>query len=49
MDYSDGSVRFDLIQITTLPDEYPEAYAAADKLRVEYVVAEEGTVRASAE
>lgn len=29
-----------------MPDEYPEAYEVANKLRVEYVVAVEGTVRA---
>ncbi|XP_020273206.1 aspartate--tRNA ligase, chloroplastic/mitochondrial isoform X2 [Asparagus officinalis] len=35
-----------IVQVTTLPDEYPEAYEVANKLRVEYVVAVEGTVRA---
>lgn len=35
-----------IVQVTTLPDDYPEAYAIANKLRVEYVVAVEGTVRA---
>ncbi|KAJ6820096.1 aspartate--tRNA ligase, chloroplastic/mitochondrial isoform X1 [Iris pallida] len=35
-----------LVQVTTLPEEFPEAYAAANRVRLEYVVAVEGTVRA---
>lgn len=34
-----------VIKITTLPDEYPDAHSAVNKLRVEYVVAVEGVVR----
>ncbi|XP_074566445.1 aspartate--tRNA ligase, chloroplastic/mitochondrial [Curcuma longa] len=33
-----------IVQVTTLPNEYTEAYATANKLRLEYVVAVEGTV-----
>jgi aspartyl-tRNA synthetase len=36
---------FSCSQITTLPEEFPEAYSVANKLRVEYVVAVEGVVR----
>ncbi|KAJ3694078.1 hypothetical protein LUZ60_009558 [Juncus effusus] len=35
-----------IVQITTLPDEFPEAYSIVNKLRVEYVVSVEGVVRA---
>ncbi|WOL06914.1 aspartate--tRNA ligase, chloroplastic/mitochondrial [Canna indica] len=35
-----------LVQVTTLPTEYPHAYSIVNKLRLEYVVAVEGTVRA---
>ncbi|OAY64929.1 aspartate--tRNA ligase, chloroplastic/mitochondrial [Ananas comosus] len=34
-----------IVQITTLPDEYPDAHSVVNKLRVEYVVAVEGVVR----
>lgn len=34
-----------LNQITTLPTDHPDAYATANKLRLEYVIAVEGTVR----
>ncbi|KAJ4782411.1 Aspartate--tRNA(Asp/Asn) ligase [Rhynchospora pubera] len=34
-----------IVQITTLPKEFPEAYSVANKLRVEYVIAVEGVVR----
>ncbi|MQL95353.1 hypothetical protein Taro_028016 [Colocasia esculenta] len=34
-----------IVQVTTLPNEYPDAYATANKLRLEYVIAVEGTVR----
>ncbi|PKI69634.1 hypothetical protein CRG98_009989, partial [Punica granatum] len=34
-----------IVQITTLPDEYPEAHSAINELRLEYVVSVEGTVR----
>ncbi|XP_039128804.1 aspartate--tRNA ligase, chloroplastic/mitochondrial [Dioscorea cayenensis subsp. rotundata] len=37
--------RSGIVQITTLPDEFPEAYAVANKVRVEYVIAVEGIVR----
>ena len=36
---------FSCSQITTLPEEFPEAYSVANKLRVEYVIAVEGVVR----
>lgn len=39
-----NAVAWTLLQVTTLPDEYTEAYATANKLRLEYVVAVEGTV-----
>ncbi|URE22365.1 GAD domain [Musa troglodytarum] len=32
-------------QVTTLPEDYPDAYSIANKLRLEYVVAVEGLVR----
>ncbi|KAK1269820.1 hypothetical protein QJS04_geneDACA022120 [Acorus gramineus] len=34
-----------IVQITTLPDQYPDAHLAVTKLRLEYVVAVEGVVR----
>ncbi|CAA7405311.1 unnamed protein product [Spirodela intermedia] len=34
-----------IVQITTLPSDHPDAYATANKLRLEYVIAVEGTVR----
>ncbi|XP_078447351.1 tRNA synthetase class II (D, K and N) family protein [Wolffia australiana] len=34
-----------IVQITTIPSEFSEAYATANKLRLEYVIAVEGTVR----
>ncbi|ERN14232.1 aspartate--tRNA ligase, chloroplastic/mitochondrial isoform X1 [Amborella trichopoda] len=34
-----------IVQITTLPDEFPDAHALANKLRLEYVIAVEGVVR----
>lgn len=34
-----------IVQITTIPDQYPDAYDVANKVRIEYVVAVEGTVR----
>ncbi|KAJ1436283.1 OB-fold nucleic acid binding domain, AA-tRNA synthetase-type [Sesbania bispinosa] len=34
-----------IVQVTTLPDEYPEAHSAINDLRLEYVVAIEGIVR----
>lgn len=34
-----------LFQITTLPDQFPDAHAAMNKLRLEYVVSVEGLVR----
>ncbi|KAM0954223.1 putative aspartate--tRNA ligase [Dioscorea sansibarensis] len=37
--------RSGMVQVTTLPDEFPEAYAVANKVRVEYVIAVEGIVR----
>ncbi|KAJ0979485.1 hypothetical protein J5N97_014959 [Dioscorea zingiberensis] len=37
--------RSGIVQITTIPDEFPEAYSVANKVRVEYVIAVEGTVR----
>ncbi|KAH7676946.1 Aspartate-tRNA ligase type 1 protein [Dioscorea alata] len=37
--------RSGIVQIKTLPDEFPEAYAVANKVRVEYVIAVEGIVR----
>lgn len=33
------------IQVTTLPDEFPDAHSAINDLRLEYVVAIEGIVR----
>lgn len=33
------------IQVTTLPDEFPDAHSAINDLRLEYVVAIEGVVR----
>lgn len=33
-------------QVATLPEDYPDAYSIANKLRLEYVVAVEGLVRA---
>ncbi|RZS27574.1 hypothetical protein BHM03_00061074 [Ensete ventricosum] len=35
-----------IVQVTTLPEDYPDAYSIANKLRLEYVVAVEGLVRA---
>ncbi|KMZ56718.1 Aspartate--tRNA ligase [Zostera marina] len=35
-----------IVQITTLPDQYPDAYTIANKVRIEYVIAVEGVVRA---
>lgn len=32
-------------QVTTLPDEFPEAHLVVNDLRLEYVVAVEGVVR----
>ncbi|XP_072972324.1 aspartate--tRNA ligase, chloroplastic/mitochondrial [Typha angustifolia] len=34
-----------IVQITTLPDEFPDAYSVVNKLRLEHVVAVEGVVR----
>ncbi|KAK1291516.1 hypothetical protein QJS10_CPB17g02653 [Acorus calamus] len=34
-----------IVQITTLPDQYPDAHLAVTKLRLEYVVAVEGVVQ----
>ncbi|XP_078178008.1 tRNA synthetase class II (D, K and N) family protein [Carex rostrata] len=34
-----------IVQVTTLPEEFPVAYSVANKLRVEYVIAVEGVVR----
>ncbi|XP_028767097.1 aspartate--tRNA ligase, chloroplastic/mitochondrial [Neltuma alba] len=34
-----------IVQITTLPDEFPDAHSTINDLRLEYVVAIEGTVR----
>ncbi|XP_031131493.1 aspartate--tRNA ligase, chloroplastic/mitochondrial [Ipomoea triloba] len=34
-----------IVQITTLPDEFPEAHSTINDLRLEYVVAVEGVVR----
>ncbi|KAH6767041.1 tRNA synthetase class II K and family protein [Perilla frutescens var. hirtella] len=34
-----------IVQVTTLPDDFPEAHAAVNDLRLEYVVAVEGVVR----
>ncbi|URE22357.1 GAD domain [Musa troglodytarum] len=34
-----------IVQVTTLPEDYPDAYSIANKLRLEYVVAVEGLVR----
>lgn len=33
------------IQVTTLPDEFPDAHSIANDLRLEYVIAVEGVVR----
>ncbi|PKU70217.1 aspartate--tRNA ligase, chloroplastic/mitochondrial [Dendrobium catenatum] len=35
-----------IVQVATLPDEFPEAHAAANKLGLEWVIAIDGTVRA---
>ncbi|XP_038682266.1 aspartate--tRNA ligase, chloroplastic/mitochondrial-like isoform X2 [Tripterygium wilfordii] len=35
-----------IVQVTTLPDEFPEAHSSANGLRLEYVIAVEGVVRA---
>ncbi|KAL3538767.1 hypothetical protein ACH5RR_002133 [Cinchona calisaya] len=35
-----------IVQITTLPDEFPDAHSTVNDLRLEYVVAVEGVVRA---
>ncbi|CAD5164937.1 unnamed protein product [Musa acuminata subsp. malaccensis] len=35
-----------IVQVATLPEDYPDAYSIANKLRLEYVVAVEGLVRA---
>lgn len=35
-----------LVQITTLPDEFPDAHSIVNELRLEYVIVVEGTVRA---
>ncbi|XP_030523306.1 aspartate--tRNA ligase, chloroplastic/mitochondrial isoform X2 [Rhodamnia argentea] len=34
-----------IVQVTTLPNEFPEAHAAINQLRLEYVVSVEGIVR----
>nr|ADN33821.1 aspartyl-tRNA synthetase [Cucumis melo subsp. melo] len=34
-----------IVQVTTLPNEFPDAHSAINDLRLEYVVAVEGTVR----
>ncbi|KAK4791729.1 hypothetical protein SAY86_032142 [Trapa natans] len=34
-----------IVQVTTHPDEHPEAHSAINELRIEYVVSVEGTVR----
>ncbi|CAL0313838.1 unnamed protein product [Lupinus luteus] len=34
-----------IVQVTTLPDKFPDAHSAINDLRLEYVVAIEGTVR----
>ncbi|XP_051133363.1 aspartate--tRNA ligase, chloroplastic/mitochondrial [Andrographis paniculata] len=34
-----------IVQITTLPDEFPEAHSVVNDLRIEYVIAVEGQVR----
>ncbi|CAI9781830.1 unnamed protein product [Fraxinus pennsylvanica] len=34
-----------IVQITTLPDEFPEAHSVVNNLRLEYVIAVEGLVR----
>ncbi|KAL2537281.1 tRNA synthetase class II family protein [Forsythia ovata] len=34
-----------IVQITTLPDEFPEAHSVVNDLRLEYVIAVEGLVR----
>ncbi|XP_008794885.1 aspartate--tRNA ligase, chloroplastic/mitochondrial [Phoenix dactylifera] len=34
-----------IVQITTLPDEFPDAYSTVNKLRLEYVIAVEGIVQ----
>ncbi|XP_068656525.1 aspartate--tRNA ligase, chloroplastic/mitochondrial [Aristolochia californica] len=34
-----------IVQITTLPDRFPDAYRAVNKLSLEYVIAVEGTVQ----
>ncbi|KAG9440010.1 hypothetical protein H6P81_020175 [Aristolochia fimbriata] len=34
-----------IVQITTLPDRFPDAYIAVNKLSLEYVIAVEGTVQ----
>ncbi|KAK4773979.1 hypothetical protein SAY87_028998 [Trapa incisa] len=34
-----------IVQVTTLPDEHPEAHSTINGLRLEYVVSVEGTVR----
>lgn len=34
-----------IVQVTTLPEEFPEAHSTANNLRLEYVVAVEGVVR----
>ncbi|CAN6459395.1 unnamed protein product [Victoria cruziana] len=34
-----------IVQVTTLPDQFPDAHTVANKLRLEYVVAIEGVVR----
>jgi len=34
-----------VFQVTTLPDEFPDAHSAINDLRLEYVVAIEGVVR----
>ncbi|KAK7358264.1 hypothetical protein VNO77_00190 [Canavalia gladiata] len=34
-----------IVQVTTLPDEFPDAHSAINDLRLEYVVAIEGVVR----
>lgn len=33
------------IQVTTLPDEFPDAHSIVNDLRLEYVIAVEGVVR----
>ncbi|KAK4491157.1 hypothetical protein RD792_001887 [Penstemon davidsonii] len=39
------NIRVDNNQVTTLPDEFPEAHSVVNDLRLEYVVAVEGVVR----